>query len=270
MFKVEKKIHIIWFGGNPLPQGFIQNYLSIKTYASNYKVYFWDESNLNVYENAYTTICYKNGWFAHLSDYFRIKVVWEHGGIYLDVDLILIDYLDDSIIEYPLFSFEDITFNGRKKRMFGSGWGFSSHKNSSLLSKILISYENFDTRAIDYDLNIPTWTDLIYQTPTIENFIDDKKNNEVKNWNFVPHSLLENYIITLNFASWINKKEIDRQNYINRFRNLFGDSRFARFCISLTSYIYCYGIRKGIKFLFNRTLSMLKLKLIYSKNRNPK
>ena len=260
--KVDKKIHLIWFGEKPLPEAFLNNYLSIKSYAPEYEIFVWNEKNLNVFKNEYTSICFENKWYAHLCDYFRIEVVWKHGGIYLDIDLLLITTIKGSFIEYPTFPYNDVLVGGKLIRMYGSGWGFSSYKNSILLKEILTSYERFDTRAIKFDLSIPTWTDISHQSPIIENFIHRNNNNILESWNFVPLNLLNKYIKTLNFASWMTQDEVERSEFITDNVSRLGFFSFFKVIISFVSYIHIYGFMIGLKYIFNRIISRILMKFL--------
>lgn len=239
--------------------------MAIKNFAPSYQILFWNEKSLNVHENKYTSLCYKKKWYVHLSDYFRIEVVWKHGGIYLDIDL-LIKPIKDSFIEYPSFPYEDFLINGKLKRLYGSGWGFSSFKKSLLLREILDSYERFDIKAINFDLSIPTWADLTHQTPIIEKYINEKLSDDLESWNFVPLSLLSNFIKTLNFASWMTQEEIIRSKYIVEETSKSKGYKFSKTFISIKSYVRVYGLSKGLMYIINRTVSLILLKINNKKN----
>jgi mannosyltransferase OCH1-like enzyme len=70
-----------------------------------------------------------------LSDYARIKIIYEEGGIYLDIDVELIKNLDDLLNLDFYMGFQS---NGK----IGSGLGFGSTKNNLLLKKIIEYYES--------------------------------------------------------------------------------------------------------------------------------
>lgn len=84
---IPKKIHYIWFGNNPLPQLAKRAIMSWELNCPSCEITLWNESNLNVNLNDYTKFCYKRGHFVHLSDFFRCVIIYEHGGVYLDLDI---------------------------------------------------------------------------------------------------------------------------------------------------------------------------------------
>lgn len=87
-----KIIHRIYFDNfSPFHDPF-ENYLESWTREMpEYKVMRWNMTNLDVYENAWTTTSFKNNAPVFLSEYFRWKVLAEYGGIYLDADCELLD-----------------------------------------------------------------------------------------------------------------------------------------------------------------------------------
>ncbi|CAE6845229.1 hypothetical protein R69746_07105 [Paraburkholderia aspalathi] len=87
-----KIIHRIYFDNFAPFHDPFEHYL--ETWAKgmpDYKVMRWNMTNLDVYENAWTTTAFKNSAPVFLSEYFRWKVLAEHGGIYLDADCELLD-----------------------------------------------------------------------------------------------------------------------------------------------------------------------------------
>ena len=71
----------------------------------------WNEGNTYVYENVLTRfLAEKNEW-AFVSDYIRLKVLYEQGGIYLDTDIQVLKPLPKEWYEADLivgYAFDDI------------------------------------------------------------------------------------------------------------------------------------------------------------------
>jgi mannosyltransferase OCH1-like enzyme len=57
----------------------------------DYKIMHWNMGNLDVYENAWTTKAFERGAPVFLSEYFRWKILYEFGGLYLDADCEIIN-----------------------------------------------------------------------------------------------------------------------------------------------------------------------------------
>ncbi|WNS42735.1 glycosyltransferase [Paenibacillus sp. MMS20-IR301] len=106
---IPKKIHYFWFGGNPKSE-LIQNCIqSWKNYAGDYELIEWNESNCNMEENTYVKEAYEAKKWAFVADYFRIKVLYEQGGFYLDTDTELVRRIDALRMHSAFFAFESKT-----------------------------------------------------------------------------------------------------------------------------------------------------------------
>lgn len=86
---IPKIIHYCWFGGNPLPTDVKRCIESWKKMCPDYEIKRWDESNFDVNAHPFTKAAYEAKAWAFVSDYARLKVVCDNGGIYLDVDYFL-------------------------------------------------------------------------------------------------------------------------------------------------------------------------------------
>jgi hypothetical protein len=91
---IPKKIHYIWFGGNPLTPLAEKCIGSWKKYCPDYEIIRWDESNFDVNQNRYCREAYKAKKWAFASDYARLWVLVNEGGIYMDTDVEVLQPLD--------------------------------------------------------------------------------------------------------------------------------------------------------------------------------
>ena len=101
---IPKKIHYFWFGGNPLNELTKKCIESWKKYAPDYEIIEWNEKNCDINKNTYVKEAYENKKWAFVADYFRIKVIYEQGGFYMDTDMELtkpIDFLRLNNIFFP-------------------------------------------------------------------------------------------------------------------------------------------------------------------------
>ena len=84
---IPKKIHYFWFGRGEKPKLAEKCIASWKKYCADYEIIEWNEENFDVNLNGYTTWCYENKKYAFLTDYLRLLIVYEQGGIYFDTDV---------------------------------------------------------------------------------------------------------------------------------------------------------------------------------------
>lgn len=132
---IPKKIHYIWLGPNPLPELTKKCIDSWRKCCSDYEIILWNESNLDIQKCKFAREAYVENKYGFVSDYFRIKIVYEHGGIYLDTDVELLKSLDSLLDGDGFFGFED-------EKVVNTGLGFGSVANHPLLAALMRSYEN--------------------------------------------------------------------------------------------------------------------------------
>ncbi|WP_415945844.1 glycosyltransferase family 32 protein [Selenomonas montiformis] len=91
---IQKKIHYCWFGGKEKPEE-VEKYLaSWRRFCPGYEIIEWNESNFDVTENDYCREAYEAKKWAFVTDYVRLKVLYEHGGFYMDTDVEVVKSLD--------------------------------------------------------------------------------------------------------------------------------------------------------------------------------
>ena len=100
---IPKIIHACWFGKNPIPNEAKQYINSWKKYNPTYEIKIWNEYNFDITSNEYVHEAYQSKKFAFVTDYVRLKVLYEYGGIYMDTDVEVVKPLDD-LLCYPAFS----------------------------------------------------------------------------------------------------------------------------------------------------------------------
>lgn len=84
--KIPKIIHYCWFGGKPIPES-LQKCIDSWEKLEGYEVKRWDESNCSFDENEFVRKTYAEKQLGFIGDYYRLKAVYEYGGIYLDTDV---------------------------------------------------------------------------------------------------------------------------------------------------------------------------------------
>ncbi len=60
---------------------------SWKKNLPDYEIKCWNEDNFDVTQNLYCKEAYEHKKWAFVSDYARLKVIYDYGGIYLDTDV---------------------------------------------------------------------------------------------------------------------------------------------------------------------------------------
>lgn len=131
---IPKIIHYCWFGGKPLPKSAEKCIRSWKKYCPDYEIKQWDESNFDVNCNPYCKFAFENKKWAFLTDYIRLKVVYENGGVYLDTDVELLKNLDSLIENGAYMGFQNAT-------EIATGLGFAAEKGHHFIGENMRYYE---------------------------------------------------------------------------------------------------------------------------------
>lgn len=95
---IPKIIHYSWFG-NKKPESIARNIENWKTLCPDYEFIEWNESNYDVTKNKYMYQAYQKKIWGFVSDYLRLDVLYQYGGIYLDTDIELLKRPDELLYQ---------------------------------------------------------------------------------------------------------------------------------------------------------------------------
>jgi mannosyltransferase OCH1-like enzyme len=244
MSNIPKVIHYCWFGGNPLSELALKCLESWKKYCPDYEIIEWNEKNFDLNCNSYVKEAYEAKKWAFITDYVRLFVLHEHGGIYMDTDVEVIKNIDRFLVHEAFSGFETTeniptAIMGAKK---GNGW-----------IRFLLSYYN-DKHFIQPDGSLDTTTNVV----TITNMTKDRYNLILNNTfqeisdcavfypkdYFCPKdydngeiTLTENTYCIHHFSgSWKTEKEKENNERKRRYIKRFGD-RPGKKIYSLSLYL---------------------------------
>jgi len=133
--QIPKKIHYIWFGGNDIPDNLKKDMESWYKFCPDYEIIRWDENNYDVGKSKFTRSAYKAKKWSKVSNYARMDIVYENGGIYLDNDIEVLKPLDGLLYHQAFMS-----FSGFDTIELGNGFG--ARKNYDLLRLFLDEFES--------------------------------------------------------------------------------------------------------------------------------
>lgn len=132
---MDKVIHYCWFGGNPLSATAEKSLASWRKFAPDFEIVRWDETNFDVHSCKWTEEAYRNKKYAYVSDYVRFKVVYEHGGIYMDVGSQLVREITPLMSHLPFVGIEDMT------KTANSGLVLASEPFNPIIHEVLQIYQ---------------------------------------------------------------------------------------------------------------------------------
>ena len=119
---IPKKIHYCWFGKKEKPELVKRCISSWKKFMPEYEIVEWNEDNFDFDYHPYLRWCYENKKWAYLSDFARLLVVEQYGGIYFDTDVEAIRDFKDLLKYSAFYGFEN-------DQNIATGLGFGAQAN---------------------------------------------------------------------------------------------------------------------------------------------
>ena len=132
---IPKVIHYCWFGKGKMPKLAKKCSKSWKKYCPDYEFVLHTEDNFDLTQNRYMREAYEAGKWAFVSDYARLKIIYDNGGIYLDTDVELIKPVDDLVKLGGFMGFDE-------KGIVATGLGFGAEKGNKIVSEFLKDYDD--------------------------------------------------------------------------------------------------------------------------------
>ncbi|MBQ2729359.1 MAG: glycosyl transferase [Clostridia bacterium] len=132
---IPKTIHYCWFGRNEKSRSMIKCIESWKKYCPDYEIIEWNEDNFNIDCIPFVKEAYNAKKWAFVTDYARLRIVYENGGIYLDTDVELLKSLDDFLL---LEAYAGFQTDG----LVNTGLGFGAEKGNKVIFDILSDYND--------------------------------------------------------------------------------------------------------------------------------
>ena len=173
---------------------------SWKKFCPDYEIVCWNEDNFDINENRYAREAYDAKKWAFVSDYVRLKVLYENGGIYLDTDVELIKPLDNLIEDGGFMGFDD---NG----IVSTGLGFACEKGNELVGSLLKDYADISFILPDGSLDLTPCPDRNTET-LVELGMDLENKDQI----FMGIKMLpEDYLCPVKY--YTGKKVITKNTY---------------------------------------------------------
>ncbi len=109
-FMIPKIIHYCWFGKKPKSKLILECIESWKVNCSDFTIIEWNEDTFLIDSHPFTSKMYKEHKFAFVADYVRLIALRDHGGIYLDTDMLLVKPIDELLTTELLLGKESDSF----------------------------------------------------------------------------------------------------------------------------------------------------------------
>jgi len=155
---IPKVIHYCWFGGKPLPKSARRCIASWRRFFPDYEMKEWNEGNFDVNIIPYTAEAYTARKYAFVSDYARMWILYNYGGLYFDTDVKVIKSFNDILARGPFMGFEIDPDDRATALAVAPGLGLGVNPGLGLYKEILDFYAQLHFRtehgANNYDMGI--------------------------------------------------------------------------------------------------------------------
>lgn len=158
---VPKKIYYCWFG-NEKPRKVLDCINNWKETLPDYEIIEINEHDKKLFDveqecknNLWFKTCYENKMWAYVADYARLKVLYEHGGVYFDTDI---------TVE------KDITELLNKKKLV---LGWEDQLNINIAVVVVVVGNPLIKEMLDF-YNEGIWHSKLYTIPQIATYVIKK------------------------------------------------------------------------------------------------
>ena len=197
---IPKVIHYCWFGKGKMPKLAKKCIKSWKKYCPDYEFVLHTEDNFDLTQNRYMREACEAGKWAFVSDYARLKIIYDNGGIYLDTDVELIKPVDDLVKLGGFMGFDE-------KGIVATGLGFGAEKGNKIVSEFLKDYDDIPFILPDGSFDLTPCPDR--NTEALKRLGMDTQN---KNQTFMDVTFLpDEYLCPMDY--YTGKKTITDKTY---------------------------------------------------------
>lgn len=231
---IPKKIHYCWFGKNEKSKLTKRCIESWKKYCPDYQIIEWNEDNFDIYQHPYLIWCYENKKWAFLSDFARLLIVKQRGGIYFDTDVELIRSPDE-LLKYPAY------FGFENNENIATGLGFGAEADHETIIAMVNTYMDIKKNS---DGSYPLFVCPALNTKALIplGLVLNGKRQNVKGAEILPIEFLNPYddqtgvmkktnnTLSIHWYSkaWLDKKTILRSKITKPLHRIFGVDCFRK------------------------------------------
>ncbi|MDE6946188.1 MAG: hypothetical protein K2P14_03275 [Anaeroplasmataceae bacterium] len=226
---IPKIIHYCWFGRKQKSELVKMCINSWRTFCPEYKILEWNEDNFDLTFNCFIQEAYAAEKWAFVTDFVRLHVLYEYGGIYMDTDTELIKNLD-------LF-LQDNAFIGYETAKTISTSLIGAMKGNVWIRHCMSYYEERHFFLSDGHINDITNVEIITAEITVFYNINlDGKLRHLEDITlypkrfFCPKNALsgridimpDTYAIHHFDGSWLSSEEKEKKKRLEKYRKYFG------------------------------------------------
>ena len=175
---IPKVIHYVWVGDEK-PESVKKNVAHWKELCPDYEFIEWNEKNYDIKKNRYMYQAYKLKKYGFFSDYLRLDVLYEMGGIYLDTDIEMMKKPDELLYQ-KCFGCVDATLT------LNTGSGFGCIPGMEIIREFRDYYNDLNFVNDDGSINIDSCNSIQYFILSKYGYVIDDRLQRIIGMNIYP------------------------------------------------------------------------------------
>lgn len=230
MLAVPNTIYYCWFGRGDLPETALRSLRSWESYAPGFEIRRCDEDVFDVHSCAWTRWAYEAKKYAFVADYVRFRMLYDHGGVYMDLGSELIKDIS-SLVEAcsPFSAIEEAS------RTVSAGLIIAAPPRDPVIASVLSRYESMSFMDDSAFLSSHTVNEILTAELETRGFTREDKVQRVGNWTILPssafnpvyglggyHVTKETYSVHRYTGSWTEPKIQIKKRIVNTYAPFLG------------------------------------------------
>lgn len=261
---IDKVIHYCWFGRNEKSEIINKCIASWKKFCPDYEIIEWNEDNYDINKNSFLKDAYSTKMWAFVSDYARLDILAQYGGIYIDTD---VEILKENPFENYLCYDGVMAF--ANEQVINTGLVYMCTKNDPVCEAMRDAYDEIKFNKSKL-ITCPTMN-----APIIKRFFPELEWNNVtqhcKNYLFISaeeYNPLMKHYGTRTWCAYLPKKyKIKPENKLTKFLRkpeifkFMENNRVLKKAVPLYTFMVYDLLSMGPIFYIRLNLNKIKIKM---------
>jgi hypothetical protein len=228
--KTPKIVHYCWFGHGELSDTARKCLASWKKYAPGYEIRCCDESVFDVDAHAWSKAAYAAGKYAYVADYARFWLIYNYGGVYMDLGSELVRDITGLVDgRSPFSAIEEFS------RTATTGLVAAAPPANQVVASVLARYDSLEFNDDPGFLTSHTVNEIFTGELEKLGFVREDRLQHVGGWTLLPSSAFnpvygfggyhikrDTYSVHHYSASWVEPKFQLKKRIVDRLSPFLG------------------------------------------------
>lgn len=267
--RIPRTIYYCWFGYGELSNVALKSLASWEQYAPGYRIVRCDETMFDVESHPWTKAAYAAGKYAYVADYVRFWLIYNNGGVYMDLGTELVRDITQLCEESsPLSAIEEMS------KTATPGLIMSSFQQNPLIADVLAVYDSLSFSADPDYLEAHTVNEIFTSCLESRGFVREDILQRVGEWTLLPsiafnpiygiggyHIKKETYSVHHYSGSWVEPKYKTKREIVQSLSPIVG-RRLSQISGRIIAELKHEGACAGIKNIFNLAKEVIQRKTL--------